>query len=69
MKALIEIKNVSFRKIGDISLGNDKAVRDCVEVFESYKVITFLGLPVWRLNHTLNDWNPSELTSKSHTQD
>ena len=44
MKAIIEIKDVAFREIGDINRGRGKPIRDCVKVFESYKVITFFGI-------------------------
>ena len=68
MKAIIEIKDVSFREIGNIFIGG-KPIRDCVKVFESYKVITFFGIPVWRVTHTVNDWDPEESTSNSHKQE
>lgn len=69
MKAIIEIKDVAFREIGDINRGRGKPIRDCVKVFESYKVITFFGIPVWQITHTLDDWDPEESTSKFHTQE
>ncbi len=69
MKAIIEIKDVAFREIGDINKGRGKPIRDCVKVFESYKVITFFGIPIKRITHTLNDWDPEESTSNSHKQD
>lgn len=49
MKAIIEIKDVAFREIGDINRGRGKPIRDCVKVFESYKVITSLAFPLSEL--------------------
>lgn len=69
MKAIIEIKDVAFREIGDINRGRGKPIRDCVKVFESYKVITFFGIPIKRITHRLNDWDPEESTSNSHKQE